>query len=71
MTFNLGVKLPNAYGGTGVPKVKSWLEKDGRVVLSAATDADLTGAGVVLAAAPADSGSVTVAWGVDPTNAKE
>jgi len=59
MNFQLGVKLPNAWGGTdATPEFKSWVEKGGRRVLVAATDATATDLAVALTAPPANSGTV-------------
>lgn len=72
MSFEMKIKLPNGYqGSTGLPKVKSWLSKGGRRVLTAATDVEVSGSAVALTAAPVNSGTVLVSWGVDPSDTTE
>lgn len=59
MTFTLGVKLPNGYGGaTNHPTFGSWLEKGGRRVLVASAEATCADCAVKLATVPATAGSV-------------
>jgi hypothetical protein len=59
VSFKLGLKLPNAWGGTDkTPTFESWIEKDGRNVLEATDAATCEACAVALEAVPADAGTV-------------
>jgi hypothetical protein len=59
MTFGLGLKAPNGWGGTDkTPTFDSWVEKGGRRVLVASAAATCSGCAVALPVVAATAGAV-------------